>query len=131
AGQGLVTVDVASAVAKDAANNDNTAATQFSITFDTLAPTLILSSSTSSPTSTSPIPVTATFSEDVTGFVVGDITVGNGAAGNFVPVSGTVYTFDVTPAGQGLVTVDVASAVAKDAANNDNTAATQFSITFN
>jgi len=45
-------------------------------------------------------------------------------------VSTTVYTFDVTPSGQGTVTVDVAGAVAQDSAANGNTAATQFSITY-
>ena len=47
-------------------------------------PTLTLTSTATSPTKTSPIPMTATFSEAVTGFVVGDTTVGNGTAGNFV-----------------------------------------------
>jgi len=130
AGQGAVTVDVAAAVAQDAAANGNAAATQYSITYDTVAPTLTLTSTATSPTETSPIPITATFSEAVTGFVVGDITVGNGCAGNFVAVSTTVYTFDVTPAGQGAVTVNVAAAVAQDAALNSNTAATQYSITY-
>ncbi|GAG83810.1 unnamed protein product, partial [marine sediment metagenome] len=41
-----------------------------------------------------------------------------------------VYTFNVTPAGQGAVTVDIDAGVAQDAAGNPNTAAAQFSITF-
>jgi DNA-binding cell septation regulator SpoVG len=130
AGQGVVTVNVAAAVAQDAASNGNTAATQYSITYDDVSPTVILTSTATSPTKTSPIPMTATFSKAVTGFVVGDITVGNGSAGNFVAVSTTVYTFDVTPAWQGVVTVNVAAAVAQDAASNGNTAATQYSITY-
>jgi len=130
-GQGAVTVNVAAAVAQDAAGNGNSAATQYSITYaDTVAPTVTLTSTATSPTKTSPIPMTATFSEAVTGFAVGDITVGNGSAGNFVAVSTTVYTFDVTPTGQGAVTVNVAVAVAQDAAANGNTAATQYSITY-
>ncbi len=129
-GQGAVTVDVAAGVAQDAALNNNTAATQFSITYDSTSPTVTLTSTASSPTKTSPIPMTATFSEAVTGFVIGDITVGNGTASNFVAVSATIYTFDVTPSGQGAVTVDVAAGVAQDAALNNNTAATQFSITY-
>ncbi len=73
--------------------------------------------------------MTATFSESVTGFVVGDITVGNGAAGNFAG-SGTVYTFDVTPRPPARSPCIFAADVAQDAASNDNTAATQFSITY-
>jgi len=97
---------------------------------DTTPPTVEITSTASDPTNTSPIPMTATFSENVTGFVVGDITVGNGTAGTFVAVSGTVYTFDVTPTTEGEVTVDIAAGVAHDAATNPNTAATQFSITY-
>ena len=73
--------------------------------------------------------VTATFSEAVTGFEVGDITVGNGSASNFDDTAAPVYTFDVTPTADGAVTVDVAGSVAIDAAGNNNTAATQLSVT--
>jgi len=89
-----------------------------------------ISSTASDPTSTSPIPVTATFSEDVIGFVEGDISVGNGTTSNFAG-GPAVYTFDVTPTADGLVTVDIAAAVAQDAVGNPNTAATQFTITYN
>jgi hypothetical protein len=130
AGEGLVTVDVPAGAAQDAAGNGNTAPPQFSITYDPLAPTVTLSSTATSPTGISPIPMTATFSEAVTGFALEDITVGNGTASNFVAVSTTVYTFSVTPAGQGLVTVDVAAGAAQNATLRGNAGATQFSITF-
>jgi len=61
--------------------------------------------------------------ENVTGFVVGDISVTNGTAGTFTPVSGSVYTFVVTPTAAGLVTVNVPAAVCTDTATNPNTAA--------
>jgi len=126
---GAVTVDIAAGVAIDAATNPNEAATQFSIIYS-INPTVVISSTASDPTDISPIPVIATFSETVTGFVVGDITVGNGAASNFVAVSGLVYTFNVTPVAEGAVTVDIAAGVAQDAATNPNEAATQFSIIY-
>ena len=79
----------------------------------------------------SPIPVTATFSEPVSGFTVGDITVANGSAGNFVGSDGdSVYTFDVAPNAIGTVTVDVAGDVAVDTEGNGNTAAIQLSLGF-
>ncbi|GAI68997.1 unnamed protein product [marine sediment metagenome] len=62
---------------------------------DSTAPTVEINSTATSPTSTSPIPMTATFSEDVTGFELGDITVGNGTAGSFAG-SGADYTSGVT-----------------------------------
>ncbi|MFC1925011.1 Ig-like domain-containing protein, partial [Chloroflexota bacterium] len=128
-GDGEVTVDIAASVAQDEAGNGNTAADQFSITYDGEAPSVVLTSTATSPTSTSPIPMTATFSEAVTGFHPGDITVGNGTRSNFAggPI---VYTFDVTPAGDGEVTVDIAAGVAQDVVGHGNTAADQFSILY-
>ena len=124
---GAVTVDVAAAVAQDAASNTNTAATQFSITNDQTKPSVTIASAPTSPTSGA-FNVTITFSETVTGFVIGDLTVANGAASNFAG-SGTTYTATVTPSTDGVVRLNVAASVAQDAAANTNTAATQFSIT--
>jgi hypothetical protein len=129
AGQGTVTVDIAAGVAQDAASNGNTAAPQFTITYDSAGPSVAITSTESSPTKTSPITMTATFSEDVTGFDIGDITVGNGTASNFAG-GPAVYTFDVTPSSQGIITVDIAAGVAQDAAANGNTAAPQFTIVY-
>ncbi|MEE2527405.1 Ig-like domain-containing protein, partial [Hyphobacterium sp. HN65] len=69
-----------------------------------------------------------TFSEDVTGFTLGEISVGNGSASN-LQGSGSFYTATITPTADGQVTVNVAANVAQDAAGNSNTAATQFSVT--
>jgi LPXTG-site transpeptidase (sortase) family protein len=96
---------------------------------DNIAPTATITSAATNPTSTSPIPVTITFSESVTGFTLGEMTIGNGTAGNFAG-SGTTYTADITPSANGVVTVDVGAGVAQDGSGNDNTAAAQFSITY-
>ena len=98
-------------------------------TIDKSGPSITIASTATNPTAVSPIPVTFTFSEPVTGFVLGDITVGNGTAGNFAG-SGAVYTADITPTAVGSVTVDVTAAVAIDGSGNSNTAATQFSIIY-
>ncbi len=129
AGNGAVTVNVAAGVAVDAANNGNTAASQLSRTYDSAQPSVTITSSAANPTNVSPIPVTVTFSKIVTGFVSGDVTLGNGSISGFSG-SGTTYTFNVTPAGNGAVTVDVAAGVAVDAASNGNTAASQLSRTY-
>ncbi|MES2223942.1 MAG: Ig-like domain-containing protein [Patescibacteria group bacterium] len=100
-----------------------------SVTFDKTRPTVILSTTASNPTSDSPIPVTVTFSESVTGFISGDVTVGNGTIQNFSG-SGTTYTFDVLPTGSS-VTVDVSAAVASDSSGNTSTQATQLTRTYN
>ncbi len=126
-----VTVDVASGLAADAAGNVNTAAAQFSIVYNSSVPTLIISSTASNPTNVSLIPITFTFSEAMTGFVVGDITIGNGMAGNLQTSDNTVFTADITPSADGTVTVDVVAGAAQSVATGrDNAAAAQFSITY-
>ena len=77
----------------------------------------------------SPIPVTAAFSEPVSGFTVEDISVVNGSAGSLVGFNGdSVYTFDATPNAIGDVTVYIAAAVAEDGDGNANTSAIQLSL---
>ena len=95
---------------------------------DTTAPTVVITCAQSSPSGAATLNFTITFSEVVTGFVLGDITVSNGTAGNFAG-SGAVYTCDITPIGMSVITVDVAGSVCIDAAGNSNTAATQFTFT--
>ncbi len=120
---GLVTVDIAANVAQDAAGNDNTAAPAvLTRTYDTTSPGVTLASSAPEPTNTAPIPITATFSEAVSGFASGDVSVTNGSVTGFTG-GPSVYTFGIDPTADGLVTVDIAANVAQDAAGNDNTAA--------
>jgi hypothetical protein len=113
----------------DAVGNTSIDSNTNTFTVDTVAPTVTLTSAAPDPTNTSPIPVTVTFSESVTGFTAADIIPGNGTVSNFAS-SGSGYTFDLIPSGLGLVTADIAAAVAQDAATNPNTAAAQFSRTF-
>jgi hypothetical protein len=103
-------------------------------TIDKTAPTTTISSTgntNNGTTNTTPIPFTVTFLENVTGFVQGDLSVTNGSISGFTAVNETTYTFSVTPTTAGTVTtVNVAAGVAQDAAGNGNTAAGQFSITY-
>ena len=70
--------------------------------------------------------VTVTFSEEVTGFEAGDLTVVGGTV--TVTGSGAEYAAAVTPSGSGTVTMDVAAGVVQDPAGNGNEAAAQFSV---
>lgn len=100
-------------------------------------PPMVLMTSPTTPapsTNISPIPVTVTFvdshtslNEDVTGFTSSDIVPTNGTVSAFVPVSGAIYTFNLTPSGQGLVSADIGAGVAQDLAGNLNLEATTFS----
>ncbi|ACJ30122.1 Glycosyl hydrolase, BNR repeat protein [Shewanella piezotolerans WP3] len=124
---GSVTVDVAAGVAKDVADNGNTAATQLSVTFDASQPSIAISGASGNINAA--FTATFSFSEVVTGFVMGDISASNATVSNFTG-SGTTYTALITPTAAGSVTVDVAADVAKDVADNGNTAATQLSVTY-
>ncbi|MDO7875287.1 Ig-like domain-containing protein [Hymenobacter sp. ASUV-10] len=103
---------------------------------DDTRPTVSISSSAGAnngSTSTTPLPFTVTFSESVTGFGQGDVTVTGGSIvpGSLTVLSPSTYTIQVTPTSSGSpVTVNVAANVAQDAAGNGNTAATPFSITY-
>ena len=95
--------------------NDN------SYVLDNAAPSVTISGVPSA--SNAPFTATFTFSEAVTGFAVGDITLTNASVSNFTATSTTVYTALVTPTASGTVTVNVPANAAQDAAGNGNTAA--------
>eukprot|EP00899_Mesostigma_viride_P010716 jgi/Mesvir1/19646/Mv25172-RA.1 len=87
---------------------------------------------TGSPTPAAvPVTVTATFNRPVTGFVLGDITVTNGAASNLLG-SGNSYTFDVTPTMANFsTTVNVGANTVIDASwGSGNAASNTLSFTY-
>ncbi|WP_198175357.1 Ig-like domain-containing protein [Spirosoma telluris] len=112
-------------------NVGNTGPTSATTTFtiDTTHPTVTISSSAPNPTNTGPILLSMTFSELVTGFVAGDISVNNGTLSDFAG-SGSLYTATLTPTAAGLVSVSVSANVAQDAAGNMNQASTVFTIQY-
>ncbi|MEO9322507.1 Ig-like domain-containing protein [Nocardioides sp. C4-1] len=120
--QGPVTVAFPAGGAVDRAGNANTAATPVVRTFDSLAPTATLSTTSSA---TVPVngafPVTLTFSESVSGVVAGDVTVVNGTVEGFAG-SGDTYTFSVRPTADGEVSVSVADGAGADTAANPSAA---------
>jgi hypothetical protein len=113
-------------VKDDAGNVSAEYDTPVSVVVDTTAPTVEITSTESSPTFAATIPLTITFSEDVTGFEVGDITVAGCTLSSFAG-SGAVYTVTATPTAN-AITVDIAAGVCVDAAGNTNAEAAQFAI---
>ena len=127
-GGGDVTIDVASGVAQDGAGNNNTAATQAVVPIDVTPPEVdILNEPTAA--NTAPFNITIQFSEGVNDFVIADISVGNGAADNFVAIDADTYTARITPNGGGDITIDVFAGVATDGSGNPNNAAIQAVVT--
>lgn len=108
----------------------NSASDSTSLLKDTVAPTVALSASVSSPTSSSSWTVRATFSEAVTGMALSDFVVGNGTPSGFTMVSSLVYDVTITPTSTGAVTVNMAASAAADAGGNPSTVASQLTTTY-
>ena len=130
-GPGTVVVSVPAGVVQDAAANTNNASssTDASVAFDNTPPTITVNqgASQADPTSTSPITFDVVFSEPVTGFATGDVTLGGTAGATTAAVSGgpSAYTVSVTGmTSSGTVTTSVAAGKAADAAGNPNDAST-------
>lgn len=84
---------------------------------------------TGSPTNANPIPFTIRFSRAVTEFDLARLTITNGSAANLRSDDGLAWSVDVTPAVQGMVTLEVpAGIVASDGITS--TASSQASVVF-
>ena len=130
---GATTINVAGATFTDAAGNNNTAATQFSWTYDGTVPAItitaaeVVSGASSDNTSLS---LTFTSNKATTNFAASDITVTNGTISNFSTTSSTVYTATFTPTAPGVTTINVAAGTFTDSSGNNNIASSQFSWTY-
>ena len=120
--------DIEDAAGNALTNTTPTGTNENSYRVDNTAPTVMIGGVPT--TSSAAFTATFTFSEDVTGFVVGDIGLGNATASNFTSTTARVYTALITPAADGTVTVDVDASEAEDEAGNGNTAATRASSTY-
>ncbi len=93
------------------------------ISADGQAPVLTISGPSGTATNQSPIPVTLSFSKPVVGFAAGSLSVDNATVAGFTGM-GAQYACELTPSGQGLVSLSVAAGACKDANGNDNLAGT-------
>lgn len=82
-----------------------------------------------SPVTSDPFDVSIDFGEPVTGFVAGDLAVGNGTVNDLIDDGGGRFTATIDASRNGMVTVDIPAGVASDAAGNLNTAATPLTVT--
>ena len=128
------TVNVETGTFTDAAGNGNSAATEFSWTYDGTAPTMIISTSTSNVTlegksNASPVEFIFTSNEDIYDFAVEDIDATNGDISNFSG-SGTTYTAEFTPTAEGECTIKVEADKFTDLAGNANDASNPFIWTY-
>ncbi|HUF98924.1 MAG TPA: Ig-like domain-containing protein [Ilumatobacter sp.] len=119
---GELTANVPAAAATDLATNPNGASGTATVTIDQTPPTVTINQAggQADPTNDTPIVFTATFSEEVTLFTSGDVTLSSGTA--TVTGGPSVYTVSVTGMSQGALTATIAADVAIDAAGNTNVA---------
>jgi hypothetical protein len=130
--QGAFGFTIASATCADTAGNASSGSTVWTRTYDSVAPTVSsVTPATGGYTNTSPTSVTVTWSEAVTGFTSADITsLTNCALSGWTAVSGTQYTFNLTPTAQGAFSFQIAAGVCADAAGNTSTGTTAWSRTY-
>ncbi|WP_299184368.1 Ig-like domain-containing protein [uncultured Aquimarina sp.] len=92
-------------------------------------PTVIITSTENSPTTTNPIPISITFSESVLNFDINDITVTNGSLTNFSGTDAT-YNVQVIPTTTGIITLNIDANIANSVSGDGNLPALEFSITY-
>lgn len=117
----LLTIDLGAGTVADAAGNGNAEAETFSIVLDNTPPEPVIT--LPGEETEGVFTATITFSEDVTGFSLEDLTAENADLSEFVTVSAAEFTVSVTPRTLGTVSLSIAADVAQDAAGNGNTAA--------
>jgi hypothetical protein len=125
---GPVALSVAAGTFSDAAGNVNAAASnEVTTTYDATAPSVSISSSSTTVAGAASIEIAITFSEDMIGFAASDISIANGTVTN-LSGSGADYLATVTTTGKGDTEISIPAAIATDVAGNANTASNTLSI---
>ena len=127
---GTVIVSLPAHAATDTHGNPSLASLPYTVTVDTVAPTVVITSTVvddDSIETSETISYTAMFGEDVTGFgdTADDIMLSGTAAASVSALTrtdSTTYTFVVTVITDGTVTVSIPEDAAADAAGNGNAA---------
>jgi len=119
------TINVPAGVFTDAAGNDNAAATEKTITVDTVAPEVTVSSNVASVATGATAIISFTLSEASTDFVLNDVVVTGGTIASFEvdSTNDRLYTATFTPDPDfvGAATITVPAAAFTDTNGNDNT----------
>ena len=120
---GAYSAQVPASAASDAAGNKNTASNILTGDYDGTGPTVTI---TGVPADTNAAyTAKIRFSEAVTGFAVGDLSLSNLTASGFSG-SGTAYSVTLTPVKEGAYSVQVPANVAANLAGNTNTASSVY-----
>ena len=138
-GAATVSVEVLEGGVEDLAGNtlDNSATE--SVDYDGISPSPVISSTASSNTNVSPIPVEIDFGEPVAGFSASlaedAISAANGTGFSIEDFEADgadeVFTFDLVPDADDTFTIELAAGVVTDLAGNDNVASNALEVTLN
>lgn len=91
-------------------------------------PTVVITSTESSPTSADPIPITFTWSEGVYSFGSADVDITNGTVSTVIVHGQDLYVMEVNPTAPGDVIVSVPAGGCYDIDGNLNLASDTFTI---
>jgi prepilin-type N-terminal cleavage/methylation domain-containing protein len=111
-------------------NGVGNAPAQFTITYDSILPHVALSPDPLPPSVSGPFSVSANFTVGVVDFTPDKVSVVNGTVSGFSEQNGSNYSFTVTPAGHGTVTVSLPGGAVHSAAGNGNVASNIISTTY-
>jgi len=117
----VLTGTIRNAAGKDADLTLHNVGNTTGVLVNTTNPGVVISTTATSPV-IAPFTATITFTEAVTGFTVGDITVTNATLSGFQTTDNITYTVLVTPSANGAVTLQVPASVAVNIGNNANVA---------
>ncbi|MFW1940523.1 Ig-like domain-containing protein, partial [Acinetobacter junii] len=102
----------------DAAGNESAQSPALTLTVDTTAPTLTITSSDLELGAGETSTITFQFSEDVAGFTASDVVVAGGTLSNFVQVDANTWTATFTQSGTAAPSISVANGAYSDVAGN-------------
>lgn len=123
------TTTSATIVASDGKGGTDSETITITVLPDNVPPTVTLVTSAASSTNLALIPVTATFSESVTGFTLADVasSTTGGNVSDFLG-SGSSYSFNIVPTADGVISVSLPADSARDLADNASVASSPFSL---
>lgn len=128
AATGAVSASVAKGAFTDNAGLGNwVASNEVAFSADLTAPTVSISSSSTTVAGAATVEITATFSKAVIGFAASDISVSNGSVTK-LSGSGADYLATISTTGKGDTEVSIPAGSVTDAAGNANTASNTLSI---
>ena len=130
ANEGNVVVEILSDVVQGSSDQWNKASNQLQWIYDISKPLVTISSTVSSTTSISPIPVIIYFSETILNFVKEDINVNNASISEFTQSGNTTYRIKLIPDSEGIVKVLINANKTNDLAGNSNLESNLFEVTY-